>query len=56
MRGLRVLTTTKKKGSVEQNYTQETAKHISAILEQTPNGVLLVDKETRIHYVTPSFR
>ena len=35
---------------------QETTRHISAILEQTPNGVLLVDKETRIHYVNPSFR
>lgn len=50
------MTTAKKEGTVEQNYTQETAKHISAILEQTPNGVLLVDKETRIHYVNPSFR
>lgn len=40
----------------EQNYTPETAKHISAILEQTPNGVLLVDRETRIHYVNPAFR
>jgi len=35
---------------------QETARHISAILEQTPNGVLLVDKETRIRYVNPAFR
>lgn len=41
---------------MEQNYTPETAKHISAILEQTPNGVLLVDKDTHIHYVNPSFR
>ena len=39
-----------------QHDSQETAKHISAILEQTPNGVLLVDKETRIHYVNPSFQ
>ena len=29
--------------------------HTSAILEHTPNGVLLVDKETRIRYVNPSF-
>lgn len=35
---------------------EETARHISAILEQTPNGILLVDKETRIRYVNPSFR
>ena len=40
---------------MEQSYTQETAKYISAILEQTPNGILLVDKETRIQYVNPSF-
>jgi len=36
--------------------SQGTAAHISAILEQTPNGVLLVDIETRIHFVNPSFR
>jgi len=41
---------------MEQNYTQETARHNSAILEQTPNGVLLVDRETHIQYVNPSFR
>lgn len=40
---------------MEQHYTEKTAKHISAILEQTPNGILLVDRETRIHYVNPSF-
>ncbi len=34
----------------------ETARHISAILEQTPNGILLVDRETNIHYVNPAFR
>ena len=28
----------------------------SAILQQTPNGVLLVDKETRIRFVNPAFR
>ena len=33
-----------------------TVKHESAILQQTPNGVLLVDKETRIRFVNPSFR
>ena len=30
--------------------------HVSAILEHTPNGVLLVDGDTRIHYVNPAFR
>ena len=35
---------------------QDTSSHISAILQQTPNGVLLVDKETRIRFVNPSFR
>jgi len=29
--------------------------HTSAILEHTPNGVLLVDRETCIRYVNPSF-
>jgi PAS domain S-box-containing protein len=33
-----------------------TSPYIVAILEHTPNGVLLVDKETRIQYVNPSFR
>jgi len=31
------------------------ATHTSAILEHTPNGVLLVDRETRIRFVNPSF-
>ncbi|MBN2439888.1 MAG: PAS domain-containing protein [Spirochaetales bacterium] len=39
----------------EQN-TRDTESHISAILEQTPNGVLLVDSEIRIKYVNPAFR
>jgi len=30
-------------------------KYALAILEQTPNGVLLVDKDTIIRYVNPSF-
>ncbi len=37
------------------NYSQRAIVHTSAILEQTPNGVLLVDRETRIQYVNPSF-
>jgi len=30
--------------------------HTSAILEHTPNGVLLVDRKTRIRFVNPAFR
>jgi len=30
-------------------------KHTSAILENTPNGVLMVDRDTRIRYVNPAF-
>jgi PAS domain S-box-containing protein len=36
--------------------SQITAAHASAILEHTPNGVVLVDKETRIRFVNPAFR
>jgi len=31
------------------------ATHTSAILEHTPNGVLLVDRDTRIRFVNPAF-
>jgi len=34
----------------------QAATHTSAILQHTPNGVLLVDKETRIRFVNPAFR
>ena len=33
-----------------------TAAHAAAILHHTPNGVLLVDRETRIRFVNPAFR
>ena len=33
----------------------QVATHTSAILRHTPNGVLLVDKDTRIRYVNPAF-
>ena len=33
-----------------------TPAHERAILRQTPNGVLVVDKETLIHFANPSFR
>jgi len=32
-----------------------TSPYVDAILQQTPNGVLLVDLETRIRYVNPAF-
>ena len=35
---------------------RETSPYIAAILEHTPNGVLLVDRQTRIQYVNPAFR
>ena len=46
----------RERGTMEQNYTPKAAKHVNAILEQTPNGVLLVNKDTLIQYVNPSFR
>ena len=33
----------------------QVAAHTSAILQHTPNGVLLVDKQTRIRFVNPAF-
>ena len=41
--------------SVEHSDAQETRTLISAILQQTPNGVLLVDRQTRIRFVNPAF-
>lgn len=38
-----------------EEYSEKAAVHTSAILQQTPNGVLLVDRETRIQYVNPAF-
>ena len=35
---------------------RETSPYIAAILQHTPNGVLLVDGETRIQFVNPAFR
>ena len=40
----------------EMSETQTTSPYISAILQQTPNGVLLVDSHTRIQFVNPAFR
>jgi len=33
----------------------QVAAHTSAILEHTPNGVLLVDRQTHIRFVNPAF-
>jgi PAS domain S-box-containing protein len=35
---------------------QIAAAHASAILQHTPNGVLLVDQEARIRFANPAFR
>jgi len=35
---------------------QNTSPYEGAILQQTPNGILLVDRETRIRFVNPAFR
>lgn len=39
----------------KETFNEKAAVQTSAILHQTPNGVLLVDSKTRIHYVNPSF-
>jgi PAS domain S-box-containing protein len=41
---------------MNESQSEVTAAHASAILQNTPNGVLLVDRETRIRFVNPSFR
>lgn len=41
---------------MEEKDNRETIPHVSAILQQTPNGILLVDKKTRINFVNPAFR
>jgi PAS domain S-box-containing protein len=40
---------------MERIDSQVTAAQTRAILEQTPNGVLLVDNKTRIRFVNPAF-
>ncbi|MBN1671824.1 MAG: PAS domain-containing protein [Kiritimatiellae bacterium] len=39
-----------------QSDSMVTPAHERAILQQTPNGVIMVDRETRVHYVNPAFR
>ncbi len=45
-----------KKTPEKRNESLETSAHINAILQQTPNGVLLVDKDTRVRFINPAFR
>jgi PAS domain-containing protein len=35
---------------------QNSSPYVAEILQQTPNGVLLVDRETRIRFINPAFR
>jgi PAS domain S-box-containing protein len=46
----------KNNASERRNESLATTAHINAILQQTPNGVLLVDKGTRIRFINPAFR
>lgn len=39
-----------------ENEVQNASPYAGAILQQTPNGILLVDRETRIRFVNPAFR
>jgi len=34
----------------------QVSAHTGAILQHTPNGILLVDKQTRIRFINPAFR
>lgn len=43
----------KKSNKVQSNRNLDAYE--GAVLQQTPNGILLVDRETRIQYVNPSF-
>jgi len=41
---------------MNESDSEISAARARAILEHTPNGVLLVDRRTRIHFVNPAFR
>jgi len=41
---------------MEQQNGKNPGVNVNAILEHTPNGILLVDEETRIQYVNPAFK
>lgn len=40
---------------MKKSNNNEMAKYALAIIEQTPNGVLLVDEDAKIRFVNPSF-
>ena len=40
----------------DRDQAKSTSQYEGAILQQTPNGILLVDRETRIRFVNPAFR
>ncbi len=44
------------KKAAPENLARGVEAFDSVILQQTPNGILLVDRDTRIQYVNPSFR
>ncbi len=39
-----------------QSDNQVSEAHVRAVFQHTPNGVLLVDRETSIHFCNPAFR
>ena len=41
---------------IKEMDNEVTVEHAQAILQHTPNGVLMVDKKTLIHFVNPAFR
>ena len=45
-----------KKNLQQCDYSSKAKIHDSAIIQQTPNGVLLVDSNTEIQLVNPSFK
>jgi PAS domain S-box-containing protein len=44
------------RGTFPENIMKEVESFDSVILQQTPNGILLVGPDARIQYVNPSFR
>ena len=44
------------KSNSSRDYVRMASPYSGAIIEHTPNGVLLVDRQTRIRFVNPAFR
>ena len=40
---------------MDRSNIEEMSKYALAIIQQTPNGILLVDEETKIHFVNTAF-